>query len=158
MRKLTLGAAAAALLAGRCLVAAGRLQAQEQAAFVQWQSPDTGRPAVRPGPPHQGQGRLPRRREELGRRGRSPPRGADYPGYGTICERTESRSPAYVNIDCVWDTTAYPNDGGPAQNRPYVVRISVQGGDQSGMFSDGRSPAPIRRPRRRRLQPGVGPP
>ena len=68
------------------------------------------------------------------------PEDADYPGYGTICERAESRSPAYVNIDCVWDTTAYPNDGGPAQNRPYVVRISVQGGTQSGMFSDGQRP------------------
>ena len=71
------------------------------------------------------------------------PEEADYPGYGTICERSESRSPAYVNIDCVWDTTAYPNDGGTAQNRPYVVRISVQG---SGRERDVRRRAQRRSP------------
>ena len=70
------------------------------------------------------------------------PEDAAYPGYGTVCEQTESRSPAYVNIDCVWDTTAYPSDGGQAQNRPYVVRITTQGGAQSGGFSNGREPAP----------------
>jgi hypothetical protein len=147
MRKLTLGAVAA-VLAGSSLAAAGLpggpvparpASAQEQAAFVQWQSPDQDARLS---------GEALHIKAKVGVHGGVKswavevlaPEDADYPGYGTICERTESRSPAYVNIDCVWDTTAYPNDGGPAQNRPYVVRISVQGGTQSGMFSDGQRP------------------
>jgi hypothetical protein len=43
-------------------------------------------------------------------------------------------SPNYVNIDCAWDTTAYPNDGGPSQNRPYVVRISAENAEK-GAFA-----------------------
>lgn len=149
MRKITLGAAAA-LLAGSVLTVAGLpggpvpaspALAQEQAAFVQWQSPDEGARLS---------GQTIHIKAKVGYHGGVKswavevlaPEGADYPGYGTICEQTESRSPAYVNIDCVWDSTAYPNDGGPAQNRPYVVRISAHGSAQSGMFSDGRAPAP----------------
>jgi hypothetical protein len=137
MRKLTL-AAVAALLAGTSL-AARPAAAQEQAAFVQWQSPDQDARLS---------GDALHIKAKVGVHGGVKswavevlaPEEADYPGYGTICERAESRSPAYVNIDCVWDTTAYPNDGGPAQNRPYIVRVSVQGGSQSGMFSDGQRP------------------
>ena len=147
MRTRTLGAVAA-LLAGSSLAVAGLpggpvparpAGAQEQAAFVQWQSPDQDARLS---------GEALHIKAKVGVHGGVKswavevlaPEDADYPGYGTICERTESRSPAYVNIDCVWDTTAYPNDGGLAQNRPYVVRISVQGGTQSGMFSDGQRP------------------
>ena len=138
MRKITVGAAAAALLAGS-LLAAAPAAAQEQPAFVQWQSPDQGARLS---------GDAVHIRAKVGYHGgvRSwavevlAPAGADYPGYGTVCERSESRAPAYVNIDCEWDTTAYPNEGGRAQNRPYVVRISTHGGS----FSNGRAPAPHR--------------
>ncbi len=140
MRKLTLGAAAR-FWPAVAVVAAGPASAQEQAAFVQWQSPDQDARLA---------GQALHIKAKVGFHGGVKswavevlaPEEADYPGYGTICERAESRSPAYVNIDCVWDTTAYPNDGGPAQNRPYVVRVSVQGGAQSGMFADGREPGP----------------
>jgi hypothetical protein len=144
MRKLTLGAVTA-LLAGSSLAAAGLpggpvparpASAQEQA-FVQWQSPDQDARVS---------GQAFHIKANAGVYGGVKswavevlaPDDADYPGYGTICERTESRSPASVSIDCVWDTSAYPNDGGTAQNRPYVVRISVQGSTRSGMFADGK--------------------
>jgi hypothetical protein len=149
MRKITLGAAAA-LLAGSALAAAGLpggpvparpALAQEEAAFVQWQSPDEGARLS---------GSTVHIKAKVGYHGgvRSwavevvAPEGEDYPGYGTVCEKSESRSPAYVNIDCVWDTTAYPDEGGPAQNRPYIVRITTHGNAQSGAFSDGRAPGP----------------
>lgn len=132
MRKITFGAAVA-LLAGSLL--AGPAGAQE-AAFVQWQSPDQDARLS---------GDSVHIRAKVGYHGGVKnwavevlaPADSDYPGFGTICERTESRSPAYVNIDCEWDTTAYPNEGGRAQNRPYVVRISVNGGG----FSSGQAPA-----------------
>jgi len=144
MRKVTLGAAAA-LLAGSALAAAGLparpASAQENTAYVTWQSPDEGARLSGPNV---------HIKAKAGFYGgvRSwavevlAPEGEDYPGYGTVCEKSESRSPAYVNIDCVWDTTAYPNDGGQAQNRPYVVRITTQGNASSGTFSDGRTPPP----------------
>lgn len=62
------------------------------------------------------------------------PPGADHPGFGTICEESVGAAATYVEIDCVWDTTAYPDDGGLSANRPYVVRISAENG-QRGMFS-----------------------
>jgi hypothetical protein len=149
MRKVTLGAAAA-LLAGSALTAAGLpggpvparpALAQENAAYVTWQSPDDGARLS---------GQTVHIKAKAGFYGGVKswavevlaPDGEDYPGYGTVCERSESRSPAAVSIDCVWDTTAYPNDGGPAQNRPYIVRITSQGNAQSGTFSNGREPAP----------------
>ena len=109
---LVIGSAAAALL-----LAPAPAGAQEQAAFVQWQSPDDGARLS---------GDAVHIKAKVGVHGGVKnwavevltPEGADYPGYGTICEQTESRAPAYVNVDCVWDTTAYPNDGGQAQNRP----------------------------------------
>jgi hypothetical protein len=145
MRKIPL-AAGAALLAASCLAGlAGTAGAQqssgEQPAWVQWQSPDQDARVA---------GDAFHIKAKVGYYGgvRSwavevlTPEGADYPGYGTVCEKSESRAPAYVNIDCVWDSTAYPNNGGPSQNRPYVVRITTQGGAQSGTFSDGRQPGP----------------
>jgi hypothetical protein len=141
MRKVTLAAAAAALLAGLALtVPAGPALAQENAGFVQWQSPDDGARLS---------GSSVHIKAKVGVHGgvRSwavevmAPDGEDYPGWGTVCEKSESRSPAYVNIDCVWDTTAYPEGGGPAQNRPYLVRIITEGNAQSGAFSDGRQRA-----------------
>jgi hypothetical protein len=143
MRKVTLGAVAA-LLAGSALAAAGLpagpASAQEDVAYVTWQSPDDGARLS---------GSSVHIKAKVGVHGgvRSwavqvvTPDGEDYPGYGTVCERSESRAPAYVNIDCVWDTTAYPEDGGQSQNRPYVVRITAQGNSQSGAFSDGGAPA-----------------
>src|SRR5688500_2533154 len=144
MRKVTLGAVAA-LLAGSALAAAGLpagpASAQEDVAYVTWQSPDDGARLS---------GSSVHIKAKVGVHGGVrnwavqvvTPDGEDYPGYGTICERSESRAPAYVNIDCVWDTTAYPDDGAQSQNRPYVVRITAQGNAQSGTFSDGGTPAP----------------
>jgi hypothetical protein len=152
MRKLTL-TAGAVLLAGTGLAVAALpgspLPARpalaqgngEQAAFVAWQSPDDGARLS-------GQAVHIKARVAFDGGVKSwavealAPDGAGYPGYGTICERSEGGSPASVNIDCVWDTTGYPNDGGPAQNRPYVVRVTAQGGARSGMFSNGQAPAP----------------
>jgi hypothetical protein len=142
MRKVTTLAALATL--ALALLPGGRALAQgngEQPAFIQWQSPDDG---ARVG----GQTYHIKAKVALDGGVKSwsvealAPDGADYPGYGTLCEKAEGGSPAYVNIDCVWDTTAYPNDGGPAQNRPYVVRVSAQGGAKSGMFSNGQPPGP----------------
>ena len=144
MRKVSTLAALAGLTLGAAVLPAGRVLAQgngEQPAFIQWQSPDDG---ARVG----GQTYHVKAKVALDGGVKSwsvqalAPDGADYPGYGTICEKAEGGSPGYVNIDCVWDTTAYPNDGGPAQNRPYVVRVSAQGGARSGMFSNGQAPAP----------------
>jgi hypothetical protein len=144
MRKVTTLAALAGLALGAAVLPAGRVLAQgngEQAAFIQWQSPDDG---ARVG----GQAYHVKAKVALDGGVKSwavqalAPDGSDYPGYGTICEKAEGGSPAYVNIDCVWDTTAYPNDGGPAQNRPYIVRVTAQGGPRSGMFSNGQAPGP----------------
>jgi len=152
MRKITV-AAGAALLAGSLLAAAGlpagpvparpalAQGSGEQPAFIQWQSPDDGARLA---------GQTIHIKAKVAFDGgvkswsveALAPDKADYPGYGTLCEKAEGGSPAYVNIDCVWDTTAYPNDGGPAQNRPYVVRVTAQGGAKSGMFSNGQPPAP----------------
>jgi hypothetical protein len=139
MRKIPLVIGAAILAVGP--VTAQPALAQENAAYVTWQSPDDGARLS---------GKAVHIKAKAGFYGGVKswavevlaPVDADYPGYGTVCEQTESRSPAYVNIDCVWDTTAYPNDGGQAQNRPYVVRITTQGHTQSGGFSNGREPAP----------------
>ena len=152
MRKFTLVVGAALLVVGP--VSARPALAQENTAYVTWQSPDDGARVA---------GQTFHIKAKAGFYGGVKswavevlaPEDADYPGYGTVCEKTESRSPAYVNIDCVWDTTAYPNDGGPAQNRPYVVRITTQGNASSGTFSDTvrfgfLSPLAGRRPARRR--------
>jgi hypothetical protein len=139
MRKVLLAVGAALLAVGP--VAARPALAQENAAYVTWQSPDEGARLS---------GQTVHIKAKAGFYGGVKswavevlaPQDADYPGYGTVCEQSESRSPAYVNIDCVWDTTAYPNDGGPSQNRPYKVRITTQGSAQSGTISNGREPAP----------------
>ncbi|MGH9008860.1 MAG: hypothetical protein ACRDYF_03330, partial [Acidimicrobiia bacterium] len=139
MRKISLAVGAALLAVGP--VTARPAQAQENAAYVTWQSPNDGARLS---------GQTVHIKAKAGYYGGVKswavevlaPEDADYPGYGTVCEQTESRSPAAVNIDCVWDTTAYPNDGGPAQNRPYVVRITTQGNAQSGTVSNGRPPGP----------------
>ena len=141
MRTLTL-AAGAALLAGSALALPVRpAQAQEQAAFITWQSPDDG--ARLAGQTIHIKARV---ADNAGVKSWQvealAPDGADYPGYGTVCEKVEGGAPASVNIDCVWDTTAYPNDGGPAQNRPYVLRVTAQAGARSGMFSNGQPPGP----------------
>jgi hypothetical protein len=139
MRKVLLAVGAALLVVGP--VSARPALAQEKGGYVVWQSPDDG--ARLSGP-------TVHIRAKAGFYGGVKswavevlaPEGADYPGYGTVCEQTESRAPASVAIDCVWDTTAYPNDGGPAQNRPYVVRITTQGTGQSGTVSDGQASGP----------------
>jgi hypothetical protein len=139
MRTIARAAIASFAVAG---LLPGLALAQEQA-FVQWQSPDDGARLS-------GQAVHIKAKVAINGGVKSwavealAPDGADYPGYGTICEKVEGGSPAYVNVDCVWDTTAYPNDGGTAQNRPYVVRISAQGGARSGgpFAEDGQPPAP----------------
>jgi hypothetical protein len=133
MRKISLAVGAALLVVGPVL--AQPAQAQENAAYVTWQSPEDGARLS---------GETVHIKAKAGFYGgvRSwavevlAPEDAAYPGYGTVCEGTESRSPAFVNIDCVWDTTAYPNDGGQAQNRPYVVRITIQGNSPSPHAED----------------------
>jgi hypothetical protein len=142
MRKLIL-AAGAALLAATALArpALAQQSSGDQAPVISWQSPDDGAKLA-------GQAVHIKARVAFDGGVKSwavealAPDGAGYPGYGTICEKAEGGSPATVNIDCVWDTTAYPNDGGPAQNRPYVVRVTAQGGARSGMFANGQAPAP----------------
>jgi hypothetical protein len=140
-RIITLAAVATVAVA---VLPAGRVLAQgngEQAAFVQWQSPDDG---ARVG----GQSYHVKAKVAFDGGVKNwavealAPDGSDYPGYGTVCEKAEGGSPAYVNIDCVWDTTAYPNDGGPAQNRAYVVRVTAQGGPRSGLGGNGQQPGP----------------
>ena len=140
MRKILLAVGAALLVVGP--VSARPAQAQEkEGGYVMWQSPDDGARLS---------GQTVHIKAKAGFYGGVKswavevlaPEGADYPGYGTVCEQTESRSPSGVNIDCVWDTTEYPSDGGPAQNRPYVVRITTQGSAQSGTFSNGQAPGP----------------
>ena len=124
MRKISLAVGAALLIVGP--VTAQPAQAQEGAGYVTWQSPEEGARLS---------GRAVHIKAKSGFYGGVrtwavevlAPDGADHPGYGTICEGSESRAPAFVNIDCVWDTTAYPNDGGQALNRPYVVRITTHG-------------------------------
>jgi len=143
MRKVATLAALAGLALP--LLPGGRALAQgnsEQPAFVQWQSPDEGAKVA-------GQSVHVKARVAFDGGVKSwsvealAPDGADYPGFGTLCEKAEGGSPATVNIDCVWDTTAYPDDGGPAQNRPYVVRITAQGGAKSGgMFSNNSNQPP----------------
>jgi hypothetical protein len=124
MRKISLAVGAALLVVGP--MSARPALAQENAAYVTWQSPEDGArlsgPAVHIKAKAGFYGGVKSWAVEV-----LTPEDADYPGYGTVCEGTESRAPAFVNIDCVWDTTAYPNDGGQAQNRPYVVRITTQG-------------------------------
>ncbi|HVW35592.1 MAG TPA: hypothetical protein VHL53_23875 [Acidimicrobiia bacterium] len=141
MRTLTL-AAGAVLLAGSALALPVRpAQAQEQAAFITWQSPDDG--ARLSGQAVHIKARV---ADNAGVKSWEvealAPDGADYPGYGTVCEKVEGGSRASVTIDCVWDTTAYPNDGGPARNRPYLLRITAQAGARSSMFSNGQPPSP----------------
>ena len=135
MRRITLAVGVALLAVGP--VSARPAQAQEGAAYVTWLSPEDGARL---------RGQAVHIKAKAGFYGGVKswaveilaPEDADYPGYGTVCEGTESRSPAYVNIDCVWDTTAYPNDGGQAQNRPYVVRITTQG-NSAGPHSEDRN-------------------
>jgi hypothetical protein len=145
MRKVASLAGVAGLALGVVAFPAGRALAQgngEQPAFIQWQSPDDGAKLA-------GQSVHVKARVAFDGGVKSwsvealAPDGSDYPGFGTLCERAEGGSPAYVNIDCVWDTTTYPDDGGPAQNRPYVVRVSAQGGARSGgMFSNNSNQPP----------------
>jgi hypothetical protein len=61
------------------------------------------------------------------------PSGADHPGFGTVCEQTVGGAPLSAEIDCPWDTTAYP-DGNLSQNRTYVIRITATNAERS-LFS-----------------------
>jgi hypothetical protein len=126
MRKVSLGAAAALLAGSVLMIPVEPALAQEEPAFVQWQSPEDG--ARLSGPSVHIKAKV---GFHGGVRGWAvevmAPDGEAYPSWGTICEGTESRAPAYVNIDCVWDTTHYPEDAGPTQNQPYVVRITTEG-------------------------------
>ena len=130
MRKITLAAGAALLVVGP-VSAASRRRPRRGPPMSPWLSPEDGARL---------QGEAVHIKAKVGFYGGVKswavevlaPEDADYPGYGTICEGTESRAPASVNIDCVWDTTAYPDDGGQAQNRPYVVRIQAHPERNSG--------------------------
>ena len=98
MRKVMLGAAAV-LLVGAAGVVPGRpAGAQQTGGYVTWQSPDDGARIS---------GQTVHIKAKAGFYGGVKswavevlaPQDADYPGYGTVCERTESRSPAAVNVD-----------------------------------------------------------
>ncbi len=134
MRKIPLASGAVLLALSGLAGTAGAQSTSERPAFVQWQSPDEGARLA---------GQSVHIKAKVGVYGgvkgwaveAVAPEGADYPGYGTLCEKVEGGSPASVNIDCVWDTTGYPDDGGSAQNRPYVVRISAHGSRSGSTFS-----------------------
>lgn len=67
------------------------------------------------------------------------PPGAEHPGFGTICEETPGAAPNYVDIDCSWDTTAYPDEGGISQNRQYLIRVTAENAHR-GVFSPPSEP------------------
>lgn len=62
----------------------------------------------------------------------APPEAADaYPGYGTICQQTTGGSPPLATeVDCIWNTTAYPADGALAHNGTYLIRITARNGER----------------------------
>jgi hypothetical protein len=66
------------------------------------------------------------------------PPGAGHPGFGTLCEQTMGGAPLSAEIDCPWDTTAYP-DGNLSQNRTYVIRITATNAERS-LFSPPSQP------------------
>jgi hypothetical protein len=66
------------------------------------------------------------------------PSGGGYPGFGTLCEQTMGGSPLSAEIDCPWDTAAYP-DGKLSQNRTYVIRITATNAERS-LFSPPSQP------------------
>jgi hypothetical protein len=66
------------------------------------------------------------------------PPGGGYPGFGTLCEQTMGGAPLSAEIDCPWDTTAYP-DGNRSQNRTYVIRITATNAERS-LFSPPSQP------------------
>ncbi len=86
------------------------------------------------------------------------PDGADsaYPGFGTICEEAVAGSPAAVDIDCAWDTTAYPDDASVSWNGHYVVRVSGVNGTNRGPL--GPRPESHQAERAVRVLNGVSPP
>lgn len=54
-----------------------------------------------------------------------------YPGYATICESsTGGTPPLTADVDCVWDTTAYPADDAVAHNGRYLIRVSARNGER----------------------------
>jgi hypothetical protein len=59
---------------------------------------------------------------------------SSYPGFGTICEDVLAGSPLTVDVDCLWNTTVYPDDGSISWNGTYVVRISAVNGTNRGAF------------------------
>jgi hypothetical protein len=65
----------------------------------------------------------------------SPPR----PAYGTVCEEELGGSPSSATIDCVWDTTAYP-DKAAAYNGRYVVRVTGVNATSQGGFGSPSEP------------------
>jgi hypothetical protein len=150
MRKVSFGAAAALLAGSVLMIPVEPALAQEEPAFVQWQSPEDG--ARLSGPSVHIKAKV---GFHGGVRGWAvevmAPDGEAYPGWGTICEKSESRSPAYVNVDCVWDTTHYPEDAGPTQNQPYVVRIITQGTSSHSDERDVTVSNPVSAPRDVRL-------
>jgi len=66
------------------------------------------------------------------------PPGSGYRGFGTVCEQTMGGSPLSAEIDCPWDTTAYPQ-GGRSQNRTYLIRITATNAERS-LFSPPSQP------------------
>ncbi|HEY3241352.1 MAG TPA: fibronectin type III domain-containing protein, partial [Acidimicrobiia bacterium] len=62
----------------------------------------------------------------------------NHPGYGILCEQTVGGAPLSAEIDCPWDTTAYP-DGTLSQNRTYVIRITATNAERS-LFSPPSQP------------------
>lgn len=64
----------------------------------------------------------------------APGAAVKHQGYGRICEEEVGGSPSSVEIDCVWNTTAYPDDGGLAHNGQYIVRVLAENAGR-GVFS-----------------------
>jgi hypothetical protein len=68
-----------------------------------------------------------------------PPPEAAYPGFGPICEGTPDGE-NHVEVECPWDTTAYPG-GGTSLNQVYRLRLSA-------WPAGGSSSEPVWAPRR----------
>ena len=103
----------------------------EHGAFVQWRAPEEGQRVS-------GEAAHIRARVAFGDDGVKSwavevvaPPGADYPGFGKICEETVGGTPSFVDIDCAWDTVAYPDDGRLSENHQYLVRITAENARRS---------------------------
>jgi hypothetical protein len=70
----------------------------------------------------------------------APPANPARPGYGTVCEEEFGGGPSSATIDCVWDTTVYPDNVGASYNGQYTVRVTGTNAMNQGGFSNPSEP------------------